>query len=90
MLLIPANDLRKVGTQGAGKYFDNEILLKQANTICLEGNHLFNYIIFKMNSLKLMIIGDSGVGKSCFILRFSDETFSSSHISTIGVDYKFK
>lgn len=39
---------------------------------------------------KLLILGDSGVGKSCFLLRFVDESFSLSHIPTIGIDYKTK
>jgi Ras-related protein Rab-1A len=39
---------------------------------------------------KLVLIGDSGVGKSCFLLRFADDTFSESYISTIGVDFRFR
>ena len=39
---------------------------------------------------KLLILGDSGVGQSCFLLRFVDENFSTSHIPTIGIDYKLK
>lgn len=35
--------------------------------------------------IKLIIIGDSGVGKTCFLLRFADDNFTSSHISTIGM-----
>jgi len=39
---------------------------------------------------KILVIGDSGVGKSCLLLRFSDHTYTDHHISTIGVDFKVK
>eukprot|EP01055_Gregarina_sp_Pseudo9_P002810 Gregarina_sp_Pseudo_9__2809@NODE_3043_length_774_cov_61_717007_g2775_i0_p1_GENE_NODE_3043_length_774_cov_61_717007_g2775_i0NODE_3043_length_774_cov_61_717007_g2775_i0_p1_ORF_typecomplete_len209_score50_28Ras/PF00071_22/1_1e64Roc/PF08477_13/8_5e26Arf/PF00025_21/4_3e18Gtr1_RagA/PF04670_12/3_3e07SRPRB/PF09439_10/3_6e07GTP_EFTU/PF00009_27/7_6e06MMR_HSR1/PF01926_23/1_1e05RsgA_GTPase/PF03193_16/1_3RsgA_GTPase/PF03193_16/0_27FeoB_N/PF02421_18/0_00053AAA_22/PF13401_6/0_0039MnmE_helical/PF12631_7/0_0039D len=40
--------------------------------------------------LKLVLIGDAGVGKSCLLLRFADDTFTDSYISTIGVDFRFR
>ncbi|ORM39930.1 Ras-related protein Rab-1A [Babesia sp. Xinjiang] len=51
---------------------------------------------------KLVLIGDSGVGKSCVLLRFAvcarliyidalqDDTFTDSYITTIGVDFRFR
>ena len=38
--------------------------------------------------IKLLLIGDSGVGKSCLLVRFSDDAFSASYITTIGIDFK--
>jgi GTPase SAR1 family protein len=35
--------------------------------------------------VKLIIIGDSGVGKTCVLLKFSDNNFTPSHITTIGI-----
>jgi len=40
--------------------------------------------------IKLLLIGDSGVGKSCLLLRFSDNSFTQSFITTIGIDFKIK
>lgn len=37
---------------------------------------------------KLLLIGDSGVGKSSILSSFADDQFTESHISTIGVDFK--
>jgi len=39
---------------------------------------------------KLVLIGDSGAGKSCLLLRFADDQFTDSYITTIGVDFRFK
>lgn len=40
--------------------------------------------------IKMVIVGDSGVGKSCLLTRFTDGTFTDGFISTIGVDFKIK
>ena len=39
---------------------------------------------------KIIIIGDSGIGKSSVLFRFADDVYNDSYISTIGVDFKIK
>lgn len=36
----------------------------------------------------LLLVGDSGVGKSCLLLRFCDDEFNDKQLATIGVDFK--
>lgn len=45
-----------------------------------KGDYLFKYLI----------VGNAGVGKSNLLLRYADDTFTDSYISTIGVDFKIK
>jgi len=40
--------------------------------------------------IKVIIIGDAGVGKTCLLLRFCEGNFISSHLPTIGLDFKLK
>ena len=39
---------------------------------------------------KILIVGDSGVGKSCLLCKFADGDFSDAYISTIGVDFRMR
>ena len=36
------------------------------------------------------MIGDSGVGKTCLLLRYANDSFSPTFITTIGIDFKIK
>ena len=38
--------------------------------------------------VKVLMIGDSGVGKTCIIQRYTKNDFSMSHLSTIAIDFK--
>ena len=39
---------------------------------------------------KILIIGESGVGKTCFLLRYAENSFVANHLLTIGIDFKIK
>lgn len=39
---------------------------------------------------KILIIGNSSVGKSSLLIRFADDLFNDSFLPTIGVDFKIK
>ncbi len=39
---------------------------------------------------KCLMVGDSGIGKSAIVLRFADDKYSDTFISTIGVDFKIR
>ena len=41
-------------------------------------------------SYKILLLGDSSVGKTCFLKRYIDDTFQDVYLSTIGFDFKYK
>jgi len=41
-------------------------------------------------SFKMLIIGDSQVGKTSLLLKYVDDIFPESHISTIGIEFRDK
>ncbi|CAG5136021.1 unnamed protein product [Candidula unifasciata] len=40
--------------------------------------------------LRLLLVGDTGVGKTCLICQYASNEFHESHLTTIGVDFKMK
>ena len=39
---------------------------------------------------KVLLLGDATVGKTCFLIQFTDKVFIENHITTIGLDYRLK
>ena len=39
---------------------------------------------------KILLLGDSSVGKSCLLLRYCDNSFQDAHLTTIGLDFRLK
>jgi Ras-related protein Rab-1A len=39
---------------------------------------------------KVIIVGEAGVGKSCLLRRYADQSFTENYINTIGVDFKVR
>ena len=39
---------------------------------------------------KILLLGDSTVGKTCFLLRYMEDSFIDLHMATIGLDYRLK
>ena len=56
------------------------VTIKKINLYNIYSDYLFKYLV----------IGNSGVGKSCLLIRFTDDTWSESYVTTIGVDFKIK
>ena len=42
------------------------------------------------NKIILSVLGNSGVGKTSFIMKFTDKTFQESYLATYGIDFKTK
>ena len=42
------------------------------------------------NLYKILVLGDTSVGKSCLLLRFCDNSFQEAHLTTIGLDFRLK
>ena len=39
---------------------------------------------------KVLLLGDSTVGKTCFLMKYTDKTFQDIHMATIGLDYRLR
>ena len=39
---------------------------------------------------KVLLLGDTTVGKTCFLMKYNDKTFQDIHMATIGLDYRLK
>jgi GTPase SAR1 family protein len=39
---------------------------------------------------KILLTGNSGVGKTAFLIRYTDDSFFPTFVSTVGIDYRIK
>jgi GTPase SAR1 family protein len=40
--------------------------------------------------MRLLVVGNSSVGKTCLLRRFSDGSYSDNFIPTVGIDFAVK
>ncbi|XP_056466934.1 RAB3D, member RAS oncogene family, b [Gadus macrocephalus] len=62
----------------------NDSRLQQPPTQKDAADQNFDYMF------KLLIIGNSSVGKTSFLFRYADDSFTSAFVSTVGIDFKVK
>lgn len=55
-----------------------------ANSASSANPKMFDYLF------KVLLIGNSSVGKSCILMRFCSDEFTPSFIATIGIDFKIR
>ena len=46
--------------------------------------------MIKESVYKVLLLGDTNVGKTCFLFKYTDNIFHENHIATIGLDYRVK
>lgn len=39
---------------------------------------------------KVLMVGNSGVGKTCVLLKYLEDKFAVNHLPTVGIDFKMK
>lgn len=79
--LIPLNTSSKV----MNIFFLNRMSVGQDNRWQKDAaDQNFDYMF------KLLIIGNSSVGKTSFLFRYADDSFTSAFVSTVGIDFKVK
>lgn len=81
-------------SQGRDKKYKNKnYLLGESDFIHCEVTDYIFVLVSQLSSImaktydylfKLLLIGDSGVGKTCVLFRFSEDAFNATFISTIG------
>ena len=47
----------------------------------------YNFLIISDYIFKVVLVGDTCVGKSCILTRYADDQFSETYVTTIGVDF---
>ncbi|KAL4592199.1 hypothetical protein LXL04_005186 [Taraxacum kok-saghyz] len=80
-----------IGDNGKSTFMKN--LCFAALNLCFVIDHdEFMSEICSQSSIhqQLLVLNVSGVGKSCLLLRFSDGSFTTSFITTIGIDFKIR
>jgi GTPase SAR1 family protein len=55
--------------------------------VCCDAVSIRSHSTNSLYSFKLILAGDSEVGKSCLMTRFVEDRFSDIHATTIGFDY---
>jgi len=69
---------------GPSSELHHRIRIEVADSLAAMSSIEYDYLF------KLLLIGDSSVGKSCLLLRFADDSYVDTYISTIGVDFKIR